>query len=120
MFFNSNDPQALFSKISRIARRAGARVIFHAMVLWVLLKDPSVPLAAKATIMTALVYLITPFDAIPDLIGPVGFSDDFVAITTAINLCSAYITEDTLREARRLTRNLIGDVDEGDLQLVLS
>ena len=48
---------------------------------WRFLSDPNAPLAGKAIAIAALVYLVSPIDAIPDLIPLVGLTDDVGVIT---------------------------------------
>jgi len=55
--------------------------LFHA-----LLKDPAVPVAAKARVWLLLAYLAMPIDLIPDFIPVLGYADD--AIIAAIVLRS--------------------------------
>ncbi len=54
----------------------------YGQALWSLVKDPSAGWGSKALAIVALVYLISPPDAIPDLI-PGGLADD-VAVILAI------------------------------------
>ena len=44
---------------------------------------PNAPLAGKAIVTAALVYLVSPIDAVPDLIPIVGLTDDVGVLTLA-------------------------------------
>jgi uncharacterized membrane protein YkvA (DUF1232 family) len=46
--------------------------------------DPTTPKRVKAILLAALAYFILPFDAIPDLLAVVGFSDDIAVLAAAI------------------------------------
>lgn len=63
-------------KISRIAKRAGAKLVYAALILYYTLQSEKVSKTDKALIIGALGYMISPFDAIPDAIPIVGLTDD--------------------------------------------
>jgi uncharacterized membrane protein YkvA (DUF1232 family) len=46
--------------------------------------DPTTPKRARAVLLGALAYFILPFDAIPDFLAVVGFSDDIAVLAAAI------------------------------------
>ncbi|RKD92098.1 YkvA family protein [Mangrovibacterium diazotrophicum] len=97
-------------KIQNVAKQAGAKVVYAALLLYFLMKDPLVPMKAKLTITAALGYFILPTDAIPDLAPLVGFSDDLGVLIFALNQISEYITPETkikaLQQLQRLFKNL--------------
>lgn len=59
-------------------RKVAAKVPFADDVLsvWYCARDPQTPKAAKGLMMAALAYFIVPTDAIPDILGVIGFTDD--------------------------------------------
>ena len=59
-------------------RKVAAKVPFADDVLsvWYCARDPATPRAAKGLMMAALAYFILPTDAIPDILGVIGFTDD--------------------------------------------
>ena len=63
-------------KISKIAKRAGAKLVYAALILYYTLQSEKVSKADKALIIDALGYFISPLDAIPDAIPIVGLTDD--------------------------------------------
>lgn len=63
-------------KISRIAKRAGAKLVYAALILYYTLQSDNVSKTDKALIIGALGYMISPLDAIPDAIPIVGLTDD--------------------------------------------
>ncbi len=51
-----------------------------------LLREPVVPLWAKATLPFALLYLVSPVDILPDVIPGLGEMDDLVILYAALQL----------------------------------
>jgi uncharacterized membrane protein YkvA (DUF1232 family) len=62
------------------------RVAIEARALWSLVKDPSVPLRARAASIAVLSYLVTPLDIIPNRIPIVGHLDEAATIPLAVAL----------------------------------
>jgi uncharacterized membrane protein YkvA (DUF1232 family) len=54
--------------------------------------DRDTPLQVKAALFGALAYFVLPFDAIPDMLPVIGFTDDAAVLATAIRLVAAHIT----------------------------
>jgi uncharacterized membrane protein YkvA (DUF1232 family) len=57
-----------------------------------MLVDGSTPHQARLTVLAALTYLVLPLDLIPDFIPAAGFSDDMVALTALLGLCTRHLT----------------------------
>lgn len=84
-------------------RRSLGKVSFlrDAMAAYYAMKDPVTPVWAKTLIAAALVYFVSPVDAIPDFTPIIGFLDDASVIAAAIQTASAFITEEHYRMADR-------------------
>jgi len=54
--------------------------------------DPAVPFRVRAVLLGALAYFIAPFDALPDVIVGLGFTDDATVLMGAITMVAAHIT----------------------------
>ena len=70
-------------------RRVAALVPFasEALAVWYCARDDETPVAAKGMMLAALAYFVMPFDAIPDVIAGIGYTDDaavFVAVMTLV------------------------------------
>ncbi len=62
--------------------------------------DPATPLAIRATLFGALAYFIMPFDAIPDVLLGLGFTDDAAVLIAAFAAARSHITEAHREKAR--------------------
>jgi uncharacterized membrane protein YkvA (DUF1232 family) len=67
-------------KISRIAKRAGAKLVYAALILYYTLQSDKVSKKGKAIIIGALGYMISPLDVIPDAIPIAGLTDDLAVL----------------------------------------
>ena len=89
----------------QLLRRAGRTIAAPALEALEMVMDQATPPQARLTMLAALTYLLIPTDLIPDFLPIAGFSDDLVALTAVIGLCSKHITpEIRLRAQRRLDR----------------
>ena len=71
-------------KIAKIAKRAGAKLVYIALVLYYTLQSDKVSVKDKAIIVGALGYLVSPLDVIPDAIPIVGLGDDLAVLLYVI------------------------------------
>ena len=89
----------------KLLRRAGRTIARPALECLELLLDPDTPVTTKFTVLAALTYLLVPLDLIPDFIPVAGFSDDLVAVTALLGLCTRHRTPAVrMRAQRRLDR----------------
>jgi len=63
-------------KIAHIAKRAGAKLVYAALILFYTLQSDKISATNKAMIIGALGYLISPLDVVPDAIPIAGLADD--------------------------------------------
>ncbi|WP_020693932.1 DUF1232 domain-containing protein [Reyranella massiliensis] len=84
------------------ARRTLGRVPFteDAVAAFYCATDSATPLAIRATLLGALAYFVLPFDAVPDLLLGLGFTDDAAVLVAAFTAARMHITE-THRERAR-------------------
>lgn len=86
-------------KISRIARRAGVKLVYAALLLYYTLESNSVSLKDKAVIIGALGYLISPLDVIPDAIPIAGLGDDLAVLVYVLNKIWGEVNDDIKAKA---------------------
>ncbi len=62
--------------------------------------DPATPARVKATLFAALAYFVMPFDAVPDFLAGIGFTDDAAVIALALSLVARSIQPQHRARAR--------------------
>ena len=77
---NYFSPNEFLEKISSVAKRAGSKFVYAALILYYTLLSPNVSKRDKALIIGALGYMISPLDVIPDAYPIVGLSDDMAVL----------------------------------------
>ncbi|MBP5257274.1 MAG: DUF1232 domain-containing protein [Prevotella sp.] len=87
-------------KISRIAKRAGAKLVYSAHVLYYTLESDKVSLKDKAIIIGALGYLISPLDVVPDAIPIAGLGDDLAVLMFVLNRIWGNVSDDVKQKSR--------------------
>jgi len=96
---NYSDDQ-FWGKLKKVARKAGAKLVYCALLLFYVLKNPATPRADRAKILGALGYFILPLDIIPDFIPIAGFSDDLAALMWGIYSVATNITPEVRLQAK--------------------
>ena len=95
MSYSNKFTQSEFlDKISRIAKRAGAKLVYVALVLYYTMQSDKVPVKDKAIIIGALGYLISPLDAVPDAIPIVGLTDDLGVLAFVLGKIWSNVSEE--------------------------
>ena len=114
-FRNNFSDNQFWAKLRNAAAKAGARVVYCALVLYYVLKSPGTPTADRAKIIGALGYLILPLDLIPDWIPVVGFTDDLAALLWGIYSVSRNITPEIKEQARMKMSEWFKNYDPSEL-----
>jgi len=71
--------------------------------------DRATPRHVQAALIGALAYFVLPFDAIPDFLPVLGFTDDAAILATAIKLVSSHIRPDHREAAAAALARLRGE-----------
>ena len=85
--------------ISRIAKRAGAKLVYAALILYYTLESDKVSLKDKAIIVGALGYLISPLDVVPDAFPIIGLGDDLAVLVFVLKKIWGDVSEDVKAKA---------------------
>lgn len=87
-------------KISRIAKRAGSKLVYSSLILYYTLQSKDVSLKDKAMVVGALGYLISPLDVMPDAIPIVGLTDDLAVLGYVINKIWGQVPPSVMEKAK--------------------
>ena len=79
-YANKFSQSEFVEKIARIAKRAGAKLVYAALILFYTLQSDKISTKDKAIIIGALGYLISPLDVVPDAIPIIGLGDDLAVL----------------------------------------
>lgn len=110
--------ESFFQKIKNYGKTAGVSVVYAALILYYTYKDKNVPLKVKAISLGALGYFILPTDLIPDIFVVAGYTDDLIALVTAIQSITAYINDDIKLKARTKLDEWFDSIEEKDIDKV--
>ena len=88
------------NKISRIAKRAGSKLVYAAMILYYTLQNNTVSLKDKAIIIGALGYLISPLDLVPDAIPIAGLGDDMAVLIFVLQKVWGSVSDEVREKAK--------------------
>lgn len=106
-------------KIRNIAKKAGIKLTYFALVLYYALISPDTPVKYKAVIAGALGYLILPFDIVPDLIPFAGLADDWAALVAAVTYVATSISPEIKQRARDKAQEWFGPGRDSQLENLL-
>ncbi len=87
-------------KIARIAKSAGAKLVYAALILYYTLQSDKVSATNKAMIIGALGYLISPLDVVPDAIPIAGLADDLGVLVYVLKKVWTDVDPDIQTKAR--------------------
>lgn len=102
----------LLNKLTKVARWAGAKVVYAVLLLYYVLRNPNVSTADKSKIYGALGYFILPTDLILDIVPLVGYTDDMAAIMWAIHTVAKNITPEIKEQAKAKLGEWFDNYDE--------
>ena len=93
------DDESFLQKAKRFAQKVPFAE--DAVAAYYAMKDSKTPLAHRVAIAGALVYFVSPIDAVPDAIIGAGFIDDAGIFASALAVVHASITDEHRDSARR-------------------
>lgn len=108
--------EGLWDKVKSVAKKAGMKVIYLALVLYYTVIADTTPANKKGIIYGALGYFILPIDLVPDVIPVVGYSDDMAALVACAAAVAMCITSAIKQQAHDKLHDWFGDFDERELK----
>ena len=105
---NNYSADGFWSKITGKAKKLGKDLIIKALILYYALQDPDTPAWAKAVIVGALGYLISPFDLVADMTPVVGYGDDLAVLVKASAIVAMHIKDRHVDDAYAQWNRLFG------------
>ena len=106
-------------KIARIAKRAGAKLVYAALILYYTLQSDKISKTNKAMIIGALGYMISPLDVVPDAIPIAGLSDDLAVLLFVLKKVWTDIDPDIQLKAKERLKKWFDDDEIGDRKSVV-
>lgn len=97
---NSFSKEELFEKIKQVAVSAGEELIMLVFKLFYTLIDSKTSVSDRILIVSALVYFISPMDAIPDAIIGLGYTDDLSILVATFTSIASLVTVEISAMAR--------------------
>ncbi len=107
-------------KISKIAKRAGAKLVYAALILYYTLQSDKVSTANKAMIIGALGYMISPLDVIPDAIPIAGLSDDLAVLLFVLKKVWTDVDPDIQTKAKERLAKWFDDDEIAEINDIFS
>lgn len=88
--------------VVRAMKRATSRIPFidDVLAMYYCAIDPKTPTKIRIVIGAALLYLVSPFDIIPDFLPIIGYADDVTTLMAAFRLVSSHVTDAHRQKAR--------------------
>ena len=109
------DESKLGSKLPRVARKAGSKLVYSVLLLYYVLRSKTVSNADKAKIYGALGYFLLPLDILPAFHPLAGFTDDLTAVLWALHTVWKNITPEVKAQASAKTREWLGAFDSSEV-----
>ena len=100
--------ESFWRKIKKFGKRAGAKAVYHAVLLWYVATKPGTPLPVKLLIFGGLGYFILPIETIPDFLVGIGYADDLAVLLGIITAYGTYVDDMSKARARAKVREIFG------------
>ena len=106
--------KSFIEKIQRVAKRAGVKLVYVALILYYLIESNKISVNDKAIIIGALGYLISPIDIVPDAIPIAGLGDDMAVMLYVLDKVWGQVDDEIKSKAQRKLSKWFDD-DELDI-----
>lgn len=97
-----------WDKLTGYAKSAGCEVVEKALQLYYALQNDNMPVLTKASVCGALGYFILPFDAIPDMLPLLGYTDDLGLMIAVLGMVTDYVDDAVRQQAHEKLQHWFG------------
>ncbi|MGE5545746.1 MAG: YkvA family protein [Solirubrobacterales bacterium] len=94
------EPASFWDKVRATANRVP--FVDDVIAVWYCALDPATPMRVKAILFGAVAYFVLPFDAVPDFLVGLGYTDDLAVLMAAIRAVRPWIRDDHRERARTI------------------
>ena len=115
-YANKFSQSEFVEKISRIAKRAGSKLVYAALILYYTLQSDRISKTDKAIIIGALGYMISPLDVIPDAVPIAGLTDDFAVLIYVLKKVWTDIDPSIIEQAKEKLSKWFDEEEICDIQ----
>ncbi len=115
-YANKFSQKDFVEKISRIAKRAGSKLVYAALILYYTLQSDKVSKSDKAIIIGALGYMISPLDVIPDAIPIAGLTDDLAVLLYVLKKVWTGIDPEIIAKAKKKLSKWFDEEEINEIQ----
>ena len=109
--------EKFWSKVTIVAKKAGIKVIYMALLLYYALDSTSLSVKDRALIIGALGYFILPLELVSDLMPAIGFLDDAAILLAIVKLLIVGIDNKVVALAKGKLSQWYGGFDESEIQI---
>ena len=109
--------EKFWSKVTTVAKKAGIKVIYMALLLYYALDSTSLSVKDRTLIIGALGYFILPLDLVSDLMPAIGFLDDAAILLAIVKLLIVGIDNKVVALAKGKLSQWFGGFDESEIQI---
>ena len=109
------DENSFWNKVKSMAKKAGIKLIYIALLLYYYLQSSHISTKDKAIIYGALGYFIFPFDIIPDYIPFIGYTDDLSILMYAYKKVKSKIDDHIREKAKNKLNSFFGNYDQSQI-----
>lgn len=111
--------KTFWEKVTEVAKKAGFKVIYVALLLYYVMVAKSTSNADKVLIAGGLAYFVSPIDIIPDFLPGIGFADDLIILLFVLGLIKRNITDEIKAQAKTKLGDWFKTIDEKELDNIL-
>lgn len=100
------DEEGFWRKLRGLLKKASRELLGKALWLYYALRRDDLPAWARTAIIGALGYFVFPLDVIPDVLLPLGLTDDLGVIVSALATVARYVGPEEKRQAEEKLQSL--------------